>query len=70
MIERYAARKCIVLRGDKIDSEHWHQLLIENKPIPKNFQDRLDHLEELRIQMWHEKGFRKVNGKWRRDERF
>jgi hypothetical protein len=66
MVEQYANRKGIVLRGDKVESEHWHQLLVDKQPLPQNFQDRLDHLEELRIQMWHEKGFQLVDGKWRR----
>lgn len=66
MVEQYAHNRGIVLRGDRIDSELWHQLLVEKKPIPQNFKDRLDHLEELRIQMWQEKGFQKVDGKWKK----
>lgn len=66
VVERYAEARGIVLRGDKIDSELWIQLLNKKKPIPKNFQERLDHLEELRTQIWHEKGFKLINGKWRK----
>lgn len=70
VVERYAERKGIVLRGEKIDSETWHQLLVDNKPLPQSFQERLDHLEELRIQIWQEKGYQKVNGKWKKHEGF
>ena len=38
IVEQYAVRKGIVLRGDKIDSEVWPQLLVDKQPLPQFFK--------------------------------